>query len=180
VTGLNCIAKYSGGTWSALAHTGLNNSVNAIAVIGSDLYVGGMFSQTADGAATGLNYIAKYSGDTWSALAHNGLTGQYGDVEALAMMGSDLYVGGYFTTTADGAVTNLNHIARYSGSAWSALNNMGLNGYYVDALAVMGSDLYVGGNFTQTADGAVTTLNHIAMYSGGKWSALANNGWIRL
>jgi len=28
---------------------------------------------------------------------------------------------------------------------------------YVDALAVMGSDLYVGGSFTRPADGTVTT-----------------------
>jgi len=30
----------------------------------------------------------------------------------------------------------------------------------------------VGGNFTQTADGAVTNLNGIAKFDGTKWSAL--------
>ena len=38
-------------------------------------------------------------------------------VFALAVMGSDLYVGGYFSQTADGTVKNLNHIAKYSGGA---------------------------------------------------------------
>ena len=37
-------------------------------------------------------------------------------------------------------------------------------------MAVMGSDLYVVGQFTQTADKAVN-LNCIAKYSGGAWSA---------
>jgi hypothetical protein len=82
-------------------------------------------------------------------------------VRALAVSGSDLYVGGAFTQTADGAVTNLNNIAKFSGSAWSALPNNGLNDS-VNALAVSGSNLYVGGQFTQTTDGAVTNLNRIA------------------
>jgi len=96
-------------TWWAFAHTGLNYPVDALAVMGSDLYVGGEFTQTADGTVTNLNHIAKYSGGTWSALANHGLNSA---VEALAVSGSDLYVGGWFIQTADGAVTNLNHIAK--------------------------------------------------------------------
>ena len=88
----------------------LNDQVFALAVMGSDLYVGGYFSQTADGTVKNLNHIAKYSGGVWSALAHNGLDG--GAVVAFAVSGSELYVGGGFTHTADGAVTNLNGIAK--------------------------------------------------------------------
>jgi len=49
--------------------------VYALAVVGSDLYVGGYFNETADGAVTNLNNIAKFSitSNTWSALPHNGL-----------------------------------------------------------------------------------------------------------
>jgi hypothetical protein len=83
-------------------------------------------------------------------------------VEVLAVMGSDLYVGGAFTQTADGTVTNLSYIARYScDGKWSTLANNGLD-YYVYALAVSGSDLYVGGRFTQTGDETVPNLNNIA------------------
>jgi hypothetical protein len=167
-------AALNANIWSALANSGLNSDVYALAVSGSDLYVGGYFTQTADGAVTNLNHIARYSGGAWSALANHGLDSY---VNALAVSGSDLYVGGEFTQTGDGTMA-LNRIARYSGGAWSALAHNGLAGGYgwVQALAVSGSDLYVGGPFTQTADGAVTNLNKIARYSGGAWSALAHNG----
>jgi hypothetical protein len=82
-------------------------------------------------------------------------------VWALAVSGSDLYVGGYFEQTGDGTVA-LHRIARYSGGAWSALPNNGLSNT-VWALAVSESDLYVGGDFIKTADGTAT-LNHIAMF----------------
>jgi len=75
-------------------------------------------------------------------------------VLALAVSETDLYVGGLFSETADGAVTNLNNIAKFDATSWSALPNHGLNSF-VNALAVSGTDLYVGGGFTQTADGTL-------------------------
>ncbi|MEW6363960.1 MAG: IPT/TIG domain-containing protein [Acidobacteriota bacterium] len=169
---LNNIAKYSGGTWSALANRGLDAHVIALAVVGGDVYVGGIFTQTYDGSVGNLNNIAKYSASKWSALANHGLDNI---VLSLAVVGSDLHVGGDFRQTADGSVTNLNYIAKYSTGTWSALANKGLDGH-VHALAVVGSDLYVGGGSGHTADGSVGNLNEIAKYSGGTWSALANQG----
>jgi hypothetical protein len=90
----------------------------------------------------------------------------------LAVDGSDnLYAGGWFTATGDGATT-LNNIARWNGSSWSALGS-GTDGI-VRALAVSGSgpayaleanlqpmgggggvapdSLYVGGDFTRAGD----------------------------
>src|SRR6185503_8564538 len=61
-----------------------------------------------------------------------------GSVNAIAVDGSgNIYVGGSFWTIG----TNLpNRIAKWNGSAWSALGS-GLDGY-VNALAVSGTDLY--------------------------------------
>ena len=53
--------------WLPLPHNGLINSVSVLLVNGNDLYVGGIFNATNDGAVTGLNNIAKFSGGVWSA-----------------------------------------------------------------------------------------------------------------
>ncbi|HTP08571.1 MAG TPA: hypothetical protein VMP08_09995 [Anaerolineae bacterium] len=177
VTAVHQIAKYSGGVWSALAHTGLNASVNALAVVGTDLYVGGYFDNTWD-LAVSLASIARYDtvGGAWVALSDNGILS--GPVLALATIGNNLYVGGAISGYSPGSgVADMNGIAVYNtaGGTWSALPHRGLQGQ-VQALAVSGSDLYVGGGFSGNADLAGPGLNNIARYSGGTWSALAHNG----
>ncbi|MEK7676755.1 MAG: choice-of-anchor D domain-containing protein, partial [Verrucomicrobiota bacterium] len=86
---------------------------------------------------------AKWNGSAWSALG----SGLNSLVNELAVSGSDLYVGGAFTTAGGSAA---NRIAKWDWSAWSALGS-GLNSS-VYALAVSGSDLYVGGDFTTAGD----------------------------
>src|SRR5262249_37609523 len=105
------------------------------------VYAGGQFTISPN------NFnVAKWDGSTWNALG----SGMDYFVYALAVSGSDLYAGGFFTT-ADGVAAA--SIAKWDGSAWSALGS-GLNGP-VSALALSGSDLYVGGAFT-TAGGKVS------------------------
>jgi hypothetical protein len=167
--------------WGALPNGSLNNAVRALVVAGSDLYVGGEFSQTGDGAVTGLGNIARYdtAAGTWHALPNQGLNDV---VYALAVVGDDLYAGGEFSQTGDGTtLTDLGHIARYDTVAdeWHTLANKGLDGWAIFALAVVGSDLYVGGQFSQTGDGTtLTNLGRIARYDtvAGTWHALPNQG----
>ena len=105
--GANHIAKWDGSSWSALG-SGMDWAVNALAVSGSDLYAGGLFP-TAGGVT--VNGIAKWNGSSWSALG-SGMTGGgyiYANLFALAVLGSDLYAGGSFTT-AGGKVSG--YIAR--------------------------------------------------------------------
>jgi hypothetical protein len=85
------------------------------------------------------------------------------------MVGSDLYVGGGFAQTGDASLS-LNHITRYQtlDGIWHGLRNQGLNAS-VYALAVSGDDLYMGGSFTQTGDGALTDLGRIARYYKGDY-----------
>src|SRR6266567_3514669 len=97
----NNIAKWNGSAWSALG-SGVNGSVSALAVSGTDLYAGGFFG------------VAKWDGNGWSAF-NSGLNRR---VSALAVSGTNLYVGGLFTT-AGGAPAN--YVAKWDGSGWSAL-----------------------------------------------------------
>jgi len=85
----------------------------------------------------------------------------------------DLVAGGGFTTAGGVAA---NRIARWNGSAWSALGS-GMNGE-VTALAVMpNGDLVAGGWFT-TAGGV--PANRVARWNGSAWSALGSgmNDWV--
>jgi hypothetical protein len=164
--------------WSALGggpagtQTGVSNNVNAVALVGSTLYVGGNFD-TAGGVPAG--YIAKWDGTTWSSLGTGATNGVNSSVLALAVSGTTLYVGGYFTTAGSVAT---NGIAKWDGTSWSALGSGFINSNYgnnypgsINALAVSGSTVYASGNFTTA--GGVPAVN-LAKWDGTSWSALGS------
>jgi hypothetical protein len=166
------VAKWDGANWSALflGVLGEDASVWALAVgedeSGDDiLYVGGEFTIAGGQFA---NNIAKFENGNWSKLG----TGTDGGVYALALSGSTLYVGGYFSSA--GGVENTQGIAQWDGSTWSALGSglAGEYGTYVNTLAVSGSTLYVGGGFGSA--GGVPYTNGIAQWNGSTWSALGS------
>ena len=141
---------FSDDRWVSMgALPGPDSEVFAAVVDGSgNLYIGGGFSVVGDVIA---NHIAKWDGSSWSALgAGMGDWYHYPLVAALAVSGSDLYVGGEFTR-AGGSPAD--YVARWHGSSWSALGS-GLNDW-VNALAVTNGELYVGGDFL-TAGGKVS------------------------
>ena len=160
---------------------GVNNTVYALLVSGTDIYVGGLFTVAGNVAA---NNVAKFDTltNTWSTLGTGGGNGVDGSVHALAVSGSDLYVGGGFTTANVGGTTvNARHVAKYNtATGWSALGTGGGNGVdkEIYVLAASGSDLFVGGDFTTANVGATTvTVNSVAKYSAASgWSALGTGG----
>lgn len=79
---------------------------------------------------------------------------------------NNLYVGGDFTTAGG---TTANYIAKWNGSAWSAVGTGTDLDLYVNALAINGTDLYVGGSFS-TFGGAVG--DYIQKWNGSTWSAM--------
>jgi len=163
------VARWDGASWSALGD-GMDEAVQALAAFddgsGPALHAGGVFT-TAGGVLVGG--IAKWNGQDWSAL-DGGLDNP--DVQALATFddgsGPALYVGGAFFD-AGGVVVN--HVARWDGSAWSALAQ-GLN-HEVRALAVFddgaGPALYAAGQFGQASS---VTAKRIAKWDGSGWSAV--------
>ena len=158
------LAKWDGSTWSALGAEP-DGLVYALAVSGTDLYVGGSFA--AVGSLEAYS-IAKWDGSAWSALG----LGMNGTVYALAVSGTNLYAGGLFSWAGAwvGEVP-ANNIARWDGNTWSALGS-GINGT-VYALAVIGTNLYAGGSFTNAGG---VTANGIAQWDGSAWSALGSVG----
>ncbi|MGA2247495.1 MAG: hypothetical protein ABSH48_21125 [Verrucomicrobiota bacterium] len=113
-----------------------------------------------------------FSDANWVSMG--GFPGANGTVDAAVLDGSgNLYIGGQFTIV-DNVVAN--GIAKWNGQHWSALGS-GISGVgdefgpYVEALAVSGSTLYAGGDFT--AAGGVAATN-IAQWNGTNWSALGS------
>jgi len=188
------IARWDGSHWHALGSNGfgggaLSSEVNAIAVSGSDVYVGGSFQNITDsinGSIPEADYIAKFNTGTgaWSALGSDGAGGGSltSTTLAIAVSGSNVYAGGYFTNVNNGGtpIPEADYLAWFNGTDW---DNLGHNGSsdgslnnFVSALAVSGSDLYVGGYFTDVSNnGAMLPAgDYVARWNGTNWSALGS------
>ncbi len=176
------VAKWDGSTWSALGNNGSGGPalavypVFALAFVGSDLYVGGQFTDVMNDPM--MAYLARWDGSSWSAVGSNGSSGPAINtiVYTLAVNGSNLYVGGAFTNA--GGIAEADHVAKWSGSAWSALGSNGAGdgalGGDAYGLAVSGADIYVAGEFTNAA--GIPEADYVALWDGVTWSALGSNG----
>jgi hypothetical protein len=180
---------------------GAQNEVYAMALSGTDIYVGGEFTTVYD--STGpicANRIAKYNTLTssWSVLGFsvppdsvNAGNGTNGSVRAIAVSGTDIYIGGYFTQvySASGINTSViyaNRIAKYNtgNNSWSVVGSSGVNSGntlngtngIVYTITVSGTDIYVGGVFTEVYSSTPLYANRIAKYNNGNWSVLGSSG----
>jgi trimeric autotransporter adhesin len=173
-TPANHVAQFSGGVWSALSN-GLDNTVNAVAVIGSTVYAGGFIGGICTNATcttkTLANRITQFNAGSWTTMGTNNTVNN--SIRALAVNGSDVYVGGDMIQ-ADGVAVN--RVAKWDGTNWSAAGN-GVNGQ-IFALLFSGSTLYAAGSFTgictDAACSGTTPANRVAQFSGGVWSAVGN------
>jgi len=85
-------------------------------------------------------------------------------VRVITVAGRDVYVGGDFLVAGG---VSANHIARWDGTAWSALGD-GVNDS-VRSIAVLGSNVFAGGYFTRAGNADARV---IAKWDGAAWSAL--------
>ncbi|RJP55070.1 MAG: DNRLRE domain-containing protein [Anaerolineaceae bacterium] len=181
------VAKWDG-SWSALSGNGASNGaltggVHTLATNGTDVYVGGDFASvlnTSNVAIANASYLAKWNGSTWSAM--DGISSPIsGGVYAVTISGTDVYVGGVFTSL--NGINEADKIAKWDGAAWSALGHNGAGEgaltSYVNAIAVNGNRVYVGGNFTNVTNVDSTVLgsaDYVAMWDGANWFALGSDG----
>ena len=170
------IAKWNGTTWQPVGG-GLNDCGLSLTTFddggGTRLYAGGVFSVAG---ASAVHSIAKWTGSTWSPLAGGvGTINGYHRVETMTTFddgsGTALFVGGFFPT-ANGVTVN--SIAKWNGSAWSALGT----GLSRSAYALMpfddgsGPSLFVGGEFVSA--GGVPARRLARWDPVGGWSAPSN------
>lgn len=139
---------------------GVMGYVEALANLGTDLVIGGLFVGVGDVAA---NNVARWNGTQWSPLGD----GLDDGVTSLIVWNGDLYAGGGF----------IGGLARWDGSNWVDVDG-GVDGY-VHTLDVWNGDLVVAGSFTSVGTGG-TSAENIAIYDGASWTALGGgtNGFV--
>lgn len=162
---------------------GVTGAITALAIdpSGTYLYVGGSFTALTPlaGAGSARARLARISlrtglvDPTWPTTAPNNA------VEAIAVVGTDAFIGGSFTDY--GGVGTRDGIAKVSVStgaiATGWLGNGGLSaGTSVTALLVRGTDLYAGGNFTTLGGVPRTRLAKLSQSDGtvdATWAPVA-------
>ncbi|UCG51503.1 MAG: choice-of-anchor D domain-containing protein [Candidatus Latescibacterota bacterium] len=162
---VNGIARWDGAGWNSLngglTHPGFATGFgDAMAADASQLYVGGLF--TAAGGVPALS-LARWDGTNWSALD----AFFNGELRSMALVGTDLYVGGLFNFTQD--FVTVTNVAKWDGSSWDNLDG-GANERVMSVVS-LGTDVYIAGNFTSAGG---ISANRIAKWDGSQWSTFGS------
>ena len=137
--------------------------VSSLCMYNGELYAAGYFD-FVDGPA---NNIVKWNGTNWSTVG-TGIDYAWAEhwVYALIVYNGELYAGGHFMSAGG---NQLNNIAKWNGTEWSAVGT-GLGSYgSVGSLAVYKGELYAAGNFYNAGN---IQVNNIAKWNGTEWSAV--------
>ena len=159
--GCNNIMRFDG-TYGWVMGTGLSSNVTTMAVISTNLFVAGQFTNAGGVMAS---KIARWNGSYWTNLG-SGLVGS-GVINALATMGGNLYAAGTFTNMGG---TPANRIAKWDGANWTALGNgvtyPGSSSASISGLGVSGNNLFASGDFRMAGDKASFNI--------ARWNEQAN------
>jgi hypothetical protein len=165
------VARWNGSTWSALGHGLGDNTMEVYSLWASsstDVYAGGNFTlfyvpYTSAG-------VAHWDGSGWNGLGGGTYNSTYRSVNAVVVSGSQVYIGGDFTTVDDTSSHAVNHFAIYNTgtSTWSTLG-IGMDAsIYALALDAAGH-VYAGGQFNH-ADGM--NMGKISVWNGSFWHTM--------
>jgi hypothetical protein len=156
-TAISRLAAVSLATGAATAfNANVNAPVNAVLVDGATAYIGGSFTKV--GGST-RNYTAAVDAVTGALQGwHPNGTGADDFVETLAVDAGNVYLGGQFLSM--GGLSRL-HVAKVSKAGTVDAWNPGTN-ETVFGLTVLGSTVYVSGNFTGIGGGTGTTARNFA------------------
>jgi hypothetical protein len=164
----NRIARWDGTNWNTVGGGTMGgasaaNRVLAIAGQGSDVFVGGTFTNVG---GIDVSNIARWDGANWWNMG----MGFDSSVGVLAATPGAVYAGGGFTNVIDPPfIFPVNHIAMWDGFNWNSLGS-GVNGS-VNAIAISGNAVYIGGAFTNASGVAA---NRIAVWDGANWASLGS------
>lgn len=156
---VNHIARWNGSNWAPLG-AGTHSPVRALTIYNDEL-----IAETQSNGS-----VFRWNGSNWALLG--GGVGDTGHdvVSSLAVCNNELIVGGGFVYAGGLGGPLVLCIARWNGSAWASLGNIGIYGA-VYSLKCFDGELIAGGDFT-SADGQ--PANHIARWNGSAWAPLGS------
>lgn len=179
----NRIARWTNGTWSALANglAGTNAQVFAVSFNPNNtaqIVAGGVFT-----SANGLvaNNIALWDGNAWQSLGTGANNGVNGRVRFVDFRNSNfVVVGGGFTSA--GVVSPVGGSAAWrGGNTWEAFTGRGFNPVLLNpeirAIAELPGRVFVGGNYLGLVNpnGQVAVGSTMGLWNGTEWQPVANS-----
>ena len=156
VGGTSRLWKLEFGFWFQQADTGCL----ALSPFQDDLHIGGFFS--ALGGVRALN-IARFDGSTFAPVAGADCNGLREEVNAIAIAGSDVYVGGHFNP----GLGSTNNLARWNGAQWTPIG-ASFNGDVL-TIALRGTEIFAGGTFSRAGN---LLVNRLARWDGSTWNSM--------
>jgi hypothetical protein len=164
------VASWDGAKWSPVgsASDQLNGGVQAIAFANGKTYVGGTFTSAG---VPNTAHLAVWNGTNWAPACSTTFSG---NVNALQIIGSTLYVGGNFLDSGNNPdADNLLACDLSSGAVSLTLLAGKTFSGPVEALAADSAGLlYAGGRFNNLAD--LPAADNVAWFGGGAWHAMGS------
>ena len=184
VAGTAKLARWDGTAWNSVGaqlEGGLNQLWGLTAwnsAQGNNLYISGNFTNIG---GSGANFFARFDGTSFHPVGTAPIAGNVPLIVFSSHVHDDgsgpaIYIGGRFTSV-DGVPAN--RIARWNGTAWSAVGTGMLGSGSTPSVNTMvtfddgtGPALYAGGQTFTTAGGV--PANRVARWDGKAWSAVGN------
>ena len=147
------------------------------------LLAGGHFSLDDTDTSVGGS-IARWSGSSWELVGSgvHSFPGAPGYVDGIAVLGSDIYVTGYFLMAGETAAEyRVNSVARFDGANWhdvggGAHREMGIGiieQNVRDVVVDSSGNVFIAGMFTAVGN---KNASHVAFWDGSYWQALVAPG----
>ena len=166
------IARWNGTKWAALGSSTLNGAVHAVARFGGKVYVGGVFTNA--GGNANADFLAVWDGTSWGTVCNAPASAITGNVSALEVIGSTLYVGGAFQNGA--GIASADYLLACDLQTGAPRSTVDTDGDFSGVVYALTSDangaLYAGGGFINLD--RIPAADKVAYLDAGGWHAMGS------
>ena len=165
------LGAWNGTKWIAVGAPVLNGAVHAIAYNNGRVYAGGVFTNA--GGDADADFLAVWDGSTWKPFCNAVGAAFNGNVVALKIIGSTLYIGGSFLdATGIKSADSLVACDLNTGTPQALGTQDGVTGSVYALAADSNGILYAAGAFINM--GGNLAADHVAAFNGSAWSSMGS------